>query len=81
MLKVLEVDQIKFVCMRNPWGSSEWKGDWCDESEKWNKRIKNLVGFEGVNDDGIFWMDFNDYIKEFEDAYICIDLSGEKGWN
>ena len=26
-------------------------------------------------------MDFNDYFKEFELAYICIELSLEKGWN
>jgi len=67
--------------LRNPWGSSEWTGDWSDESEKWNKRLKNLVGFDGVIDDGTFWMDFNDYFQEFCTAYICISLSKEKGWN
>jgi len=65
MLKVVEADNNKLVCLRNPWGSSEWTGDWSDESEKWNKRLKNLVGFDGVKDDGTFWMDFNDYFKEF----------------
>jgi len=48
MLKVVEADNNKLVCLRNPWGSSEWTGDWSDESEKWNKRLKNLVGFDGV---------------------------------
>lgn len=61
--------------MRNPWGNSEWTGDWSDDSEKWNKRLKNLVGFDGIKDDGTFWMDFNDYFKEFDIAYICIELS------
>jgi hypothetical protein len=75
MLKVIEADGNKLVCIRNPWGSSEWKGDWCDNSEKWNKRFKNLVGFEGIKDDGIFWMDINDYSKEFYCTYICVELS------
>jgi len=48
MLKAVEADNNKLVCLRNPWGSSEWTGDWSDESEKWNKRLKNLVGFDGV---------------------------------
>jgi len=81
MLKVVEADNNKLVCLRNPWGATEWTGDWSDESEKWNKRLKNLVGFDEVKDDGTFWMDFNDYFKEFDCSYICISLSKEKGWN
>jgi len=48
MLKAVEADNNKLVCLRNPWDPSEWTGDWSDESEKWNKRLKNLVGFDGV---------------------------------
>ena len=77
----MEVDGNKLMCLRNPWGHTEWNGDWSDNSEKWNTRIKNLVGFEGIEDDGIFWMEFNDYLKEFSEFYACLDLSQEKGWN
>jgi len=59
----MEVDGNKLMCIRNPWGHTEWNGDWSDNSEKWNTRIKNLVGFVGPNEDGIFWMDFNDYLN------------------
>ena len=61
MLKVVEAFGIKLVCLRNPWGHKEWNGKWSDYSYKWNSRFKNFVGFEGVKDDGIFWMEFNDY--------------------
>jgi len=43
--------------------------------------LKNLVGFDGIKDDGVFWMDFNDYLKEFEVTFFCMELSEDKGWN
>ena len=34
-----------------------------------------MVGFTEAKDDGVFWMDFNDYITEYENAYACIVFS------
>ena len=57
-----EVDGIKFVQLRNPWGSFEWKGDYSDNSNKWTDRLKKELGFVNSND-GVFFMTFEDFFK------------------
>ena len=37
VLKVCETGGFKLLCLRNPWGSFEWKGDWSDSSPLWRK--------------------------------------------
>jgi len=54
-------DKIRLIKLRNPWGTDEWVGDWCDSSSLWTDELKEEVGFEEDEDDGIFWMDFNDF--------------------
>lgn len=56
---------VRLVKLRNPWGSGEWNGDWCDASPLWTEELRNQVGFDGNRDDGIFWMDFNDFKEVF----------------
>ncbi|CAE7386954.1 Lmf1 [Symbiodinium sp. CCMP2456] len=34
--------EVHLVLLRNPWGRSEWSGDWSDSSEKW-ERNPNLM--------------------------------------
>lgn len=58
---------MKLIRLRNPWGKSEWKGPWSDGSDEWKavsdevKREIQLV----IEDDGEFWMTFEDMIKNF----------------
>ena len=58
-------NNVRLVKLRNPWGSGEWLGDWSDSSPLWTDELREQVGFDGRKDDGIFWMDFND----FKDVY------------
>lgn len=53
------------VKLRNPWGSGEWKGDWSDSSPLWTDELRREVQFDGSKDDGIFWMDFDDFRRIF----------------
>lgn len=60
--------------MRNPHGHrGEWNGAWSDDSDEWknNQHIKNQLTSQGYKveskDDGIFWMEINDFINNVDD--------------
>nr|XP_060634694.1 calpain-14-like [Anolis sagrei ordinatus] len=60
------------VRLRNPWGKTEWKGDWSDKSEKWellNPKEKILLRRD--YEDGEFWMSLQDFQTHFVDLMIC----------
>jgi len=75
----------KLVKIRNPHATNEWKGawaDWCVGSvgegstnfvSKWDnvsEEEKARIGYADQND-GEFWMTFNDCLNEFEEISIC----------
>jgi len=57
---------FRLICIRNPWGSGEWTGDWGDKSDLWAKHpaIKKAVGHQD-SDDGSFWMSWDDYVQNW----------------
>ena len=66
-------ETITLCKIRNPWGGTEWKGDWSDNSEKWDEiseELKFLLGFT-VEDDGTFWMEYNDMKPYFDSIDVC----------
>lgn len=82
LLDVCEIDGTKLVQLRNPWGNEvEWKGPWGDNSAEWTERRRRIVydrmkqkGWEQTDigkDDGIFWMAFSDFVKNYEEIYLC----------
>jgi hypothetical protein len=81
VLKLVQADEHKLICVRNPWGTGEWTGDWSDDSSLWTKRLKNLCGVTSFDDDGLFWMDWNDFLAEFEEIYICRNYYASKNWH
>eukprot|EP00434_Breviolum_minutum_P003345 symbB.v1.2.002942.t2/scaffold163.1/size290254/4 len=36
---------VNLVMLRNPWGSKEWQGEWCDASDRWtlNPQLKKRL--------------------------------------
>ncbi len=75
-----EVDDVKLVRARNPWGSFEWTGKWSDTDEKsWTERFKKKLGFS-KEDDGAFWIEWSDFTLNFEDIYVCRFFEAPK-WN
>lgn len=74
------MDKIKLIQLRNPWAAGEWTGDWSDDSELWTTRMRNVLNWNLIDDDGIFWMEFGDFLEEFDDIYICRNLTESKGW-
>jgi calpain-15 len=79
IMDVRELHGFKLICLRNPWGSFEWKGDWSDNSGMWNKHplVKARIWPDTKNDnDGIFWMSWEDFIKSYDTIDVCIKETG-----
>jgi len=68
--------------LRNPHGSAgeEWKGDWSDTCEKWDQRMRNKVGYQESQRDGVFWMEVLDFVQQYSYLYICRILDSDEGW-
>lgn len=63
--------------MRNPWADDvEWNGAWSDKSDEW----KSLSSVEKTNlgltfeNDGEFWMSFDDFATNFSKVEMCLTL-------
>ncbi|XP_030599846.1 calpain-5-like [Archocentrus centrarchus] len=73
LLAFFRSDKLSMIRMRNPWGKREWNGPWSDSSEEWQKVSKSERERMGVTveDDGEFWMTFEDFIANFTDLILC----------
>lgn len=60
----------KLLKIRNPWGETEWKGDWSDSSDLWTDELKLQLKWEN-KDDGSFWMSLKDFSHYFFGVTIC----------
>jgi len=64
---------VQLLRMRNPWGKTEWKGDWSDNSPKWqgvSESTKDEIGY--VNkDEGEFWISYCDALVYFYGIHCC----------
>ena len=68
---------MRLVKLRNPWGKFEWTGEWSDKSPEWKEhgKIAKKLRFQ-ESDDGIFWMRFDDFFKEFSSIDLCDRSTG-----
>lgn len=72
-VKLSPIKIVDLLRIRNPWGQCEWSGAWSDHSVKWkevSETYKKAIGLE-VDDDGEFWMSFEDFKKYFDTLEIC----------
>jgi len=72
---------LQLMHVRNPHMTNEWKGKWHDnDSETWNKYPEALkaTGHKiGVKDNGVFWMEWEDFKHGFAEVAICFDKQNE----
>ena len=61
----------RLVKLKNPWGNTEFTGEWSDYSKKWTPQLKKECEFSEESDDGIFYMSFKDYMK----YYMVMDIA------
>jgi hypothetical protein len=76
----LSNNTIKLVLIKNPWGRTEWKGDWSDSSSLWTTKLRdeakqminaNHIIFNGDTiDDGVFFMEY----KDFCNTWATVDI-------
>jgi len=62
LLRVVEANDTRLLCMRNPWAHGEWTGPWGDKSEEWNDEMREACGMTS-KDDGVFWMAVEDFVQ------------------
>lgn len=72
-----EVQKVRLLKLRNPWGKEEWTGPYSDESKEMTEKLKKQLNHVNA-DDGSFWMSINDFMKYFND--IDYAFPKEKGW-
>jgi hypothetical protein len=75
VVKCVDLDftggNFKLLKVRNPWGNGEWKGKWSDNDPVWkNPEVKTIIPHE-KEDNGAFWMDFEDFKKYFKGYNVC----------
>uniref|UniRef100_A0A673YZX9 Calpain 5 n=1 Tax=Salmo trutta TaxID=8032 RepID=A0A673YZX9_SALTR len=73
LMAYFKSDKLTMIRLRNPWGEKEWNGAWSDSSEEWGKVSKSEREKIGVivQDDGEFWMTFDDFCQYFSDLIMC----------
>lgn len=64
VLQAWEEGDLKLLKLRNPWGRTEWEGDWSDGSKLWTPEMMQKLGHR-FGDDGIFWISLPDFLKHF----------------
>ncbi|XP_058123076.1 calpain-A-like [Anopheles ziemanni] len=65
-------NDVKLICIRNPWGVGEWNGPWSDKSTTWKiVSDEKIAKLNVVKEDGEFWMDVTHFIEYFEGISIC----------
>merc|ERR1711865_977486 len=73
LMDFLEIQGFKLLKIRNTWGNTEWSGDWGDASSCWTEHpdIAKQLNFSGIEDDGIFWMTYADFVIHFCGVEHC----------
>ena len=64
----------RIVQLRNPWGAGQFKGRWSDYDSNWNyvpEEEKKRLGWKKDRNDGLFFMTYEDFLKEFRTITIA----------
>jgi hypothetical protein len=64
VLRAWEEGDLKLLKLRNPWGETEWEGDWSDGSKLWTPEMMTKLEHT-FGDDGVFWISYKDFLKHF----------------
>lgn len=66
VMEAREVNGIRLVKLRNPWGAGgEWQGAWSDGSAEWTPETMTLLKHK-FGDDGVFWILYEDLLRNYQ---------------
>ena len=75
---------FRLLRVRNPWGKTEWVGDWSDTSdeiEKYQEELNQYIGnlekdekFGLGDEDGTFLISYDDWSNIYNKLYVTIDF-------
>jgi len=65
-------ENVKLCMMRNPWGCTEWKGEWSDNSPQWTPELRKKHKCV-AEDDGTFHIPYKDFIDQYDYTSIAVD--------
>lgn len=71
IVQAKEVYSHKLINIRNLWGYFEWDGAWSRKSAFWTPDIREILNPKLDEDDGTFWMSYDDFLRYFSALNVC----------
>ena len=75
--KEINNENVKLIKLKNHFNNCCWNGDWSDESDLWNfdNAREKFNKSENEKENGIFWIDYNNFCEFFNKISICVPLN------
>jgi hypothetical protein len=78
ILKVFEDQNVKLLCIKDPWKIVEWKGDWCPDSPLWTPELVDKLQPDSTVNQSSFWISWKDFCCSFEQVSVCYTQQWEE---
>ncbi|XP_067136399.1 calpain-D-like [Centruroides vittatus] len=70
VLHIFHDDNLRLLCLRNPWANCVWKGNWSTHSRMWTSKLRKKL-MPSDSDESSFWISFEDVLKYFHSINVC----------
>ncbi|XP_067142852.1 calpain-D-like isoform X1 [Centruroides vittatus] len=70
LLHIFHDDDLRLLCLRNPWANYVWKGNWSTHSRMWTTRLRKKLMPPDIEESS-FWISFEDVLKYFDSIDVC----------